>query len=67
VQNDYSDLFDIMAFFRGEADGQGGHDDLARKIADAGKVWSQTMWRREDLTAYMFRLVALFEVFEIGS
>ncbi|EIN06948.1 hypothetical protein PUNSTDRAFT_104368 [Punctularia strigosozonata HHB-11173 SS5] len=57
VQNDYSGLLDIMAFFRGGVNGDAGHDELARKIADAGKVWSQTMWRREDVTAYMFRLM----------
>ncbi|KAF8625394.1 hypothetical protein AX15_005400 [Amanita polypyramis BW_CC] len=32
------------------------HEDLARRIAKAGREWSLKYWRREDLTAYMFRL-----------
>ena len=34
----------------------GHHEDLARRIATAGREWSLKYWRREDLTAYMFRL-----------
>lgn len=58
VQVDLSDAFDILTFFRGNGiDGDNSHDDLARKIALAGRHWSRTYWRREDLTAYMFRCV----------
>ncbi|KAF8629521.1 hypothetical protein AX17_005647 [Amanita inopinata Kibby_2008] len=32
------------------------HEDLAKKIAEAGREWSLKYWRKEDLTAYMFRL-----------
>lgn len=47
-----------MLFFKGDsAIGNNGHDDLAREIAMAGKDWSQTFWRREDLIAYQFRQV----------
>ncbi|KAL0959264.1 hypothetical protein HGRIS_014535 [Hohenbuehelia grisea] len=56
VQVDYSDLMDSFIFFRGDVKGRGGHDDLARKIATAGREWSKTFWRKEDLTAYLFRL-----------
>lgn len=53
-----SDLYDVMLFFKGDsAIGNNGHDDLAREIAMAGKDWSQTFWRREDLIAYQFRQV----------
>jgi hypothetical protein len=55
VQNDYSDVFDVLAFFRGGVGGLGAHDDMARRIAERGKEWSERMWRKEDLTAYMFR------------
>ncbi|KII83965.1 glycosyltransferase family 90 protein [Plicaturopsis crispa FD-325 SS-3] len=56
VQLDYSDLHDALGFFRGDLNGEGAHDDMARKIATAGRVWSKTFWRKEDLTAYQFRL-----------
>ncbi|KAL0959266.1 hypothetical protein HGRIS_014536 [Hohenbuehelia grisea] len=55
VQVDYSDLMDALVFFRGDLDGRGRHDELARKIALAGREWSKAFWRKEDLTAYMFR------------
>lgn len=56
VQIDLSDLYDTFTFFRGGLDGKGAHEDLAKKIAAAGREWSQTYWRKEDLTAYTFRL-----------
>ncbi|KAG2351992.1 glycosyl transferase family 90-domain-containing protein [Suillus spraguei] len=56
VQIDLSDLYDTLIFFRGGLRGEGAHEDLAKKIAVAGRAWSQTYWRREDLTAYAFRL-----------
>lgn len=57
VKMDYTDLYDTLAFFRGDEDGEGAHDDLAEKIAAAGREWSLTFWRREDMVAYMFRCV----------
>ncbi|KZP07098.1 glycosyltransferase family 90 protein [Athelia psychrophila] len=57
VQMDYSDLHDALAFFRGGLNDENGHDDLAEKIASAGREWARTYWRKEDLTAYMFRLM----------
>ncbi|KAG1871500.1 glycosyltransferase family 90 protein [Suillus subluteus] len=57
VQIDLSDLYDTFTFFRGGLDGEGAHEDLAKKIAAAGREWSQTYWRKEDLTAYTFRLL----------
>ncbi|GLB41254.1 putative glycosyltransferase family 90 protein [Lyophyllum shimeji] len=56
VQVDLSDVFDSLMFFRGDLNGEGAHEDLARKIALAGRQWSLQFWRKEDLTAYMFRL-----------
>jgi len=54
---DLSDLYDALIFFRGDlaGTGAGAHDDLAHKIASAGKEWSDTFYRREDMTAYHFR------------
>lgn len=57
IQLDYSELYDVLAFFRGDLNGDNAHDDMAEKIASAGREWAKTYWRREDLTAYMFRLM----------
>lgn len=57
IQLDLSDLHDALLFFRGDANGDGAHEDMARKIAVAGREWSKTFWRKEDLTAYFFRYV----------
>lgn len=60
IKVDLSDLYDTMLFFKGDSEtGNNGHDDLAREIAMAGKLWSQTFWRRQDLIAYQFRWVTL--------
>ena len=57
VQLDYSDLYSTMMFFAGDFSGRLGHDDLAKRIASAGKAWTEKYWRQEDMTAYMFRYV----------
>lgn len=48
IQVTYADLYDALAFFR-------VHDDAAAKIAAAGKKWSQQFWRKEDISAYLYR------------
>ena len=55
VQIDYSDLYDSLIFFGGDLSGEGAHDDMAKKIAIAGREWVSKYWRQEDITAYMFR------------
>lgn len=50
IQATYSDLYDAVAFFR-------IHDDAAAKIAAAGKDWSRQFWRKEDMSAYLYRLL----------
>ncbi|KAI5988277.1 glycosyl transferase family 90-domain-containing protein [Pisolithus orientalis] len=50
IQVTYTDLYDVVAFFR-------DHDELAAKIAGAGKEWSQQYWRKEDMSAYLYRLL----------
>ncbi|KAJ7601127.1 glycosyl transferase family 90-domain-containing protein [Mycena floridula] len=57
VQVDLSDLHDVLVFFRGDAEGHGAHENLARKIALEGRAWSRSFWRREDMVAYFFRLM----------
>ncbi|KAF8874754.1 glycosyl transferase family 90-domain-containing protein [Infundibulicybe gibba] len=57
IQIDLSDLHDTLIFFRGDPNGAGAHEALASKIALAGREWSKTFWRREDLVAYFFRLI----------
>ena len=58
VKVDYSDLYDIMAFFVGNPEtGVGAHDAMAQRIAENGKRYAQEHWRRVDMAAYMFRLV----------
>ncbi|KAI5119394.1 hypothetical protein M0805_005937 [Coniferiporia weirii] len=56
VQIDYSDLFDALVFFGGDLSGKGAHEEMARKIAYVGRDWTSRYWRKEDVTAYMFRL-----------
>ncbi|PBK80584.1 hypothetical protein ARMGADRAFT_949531 [Armillaria gallica] len=56
IQVDYSDLWDTLVFFRGDLKGDNNHEDLARKIASAGRDWSRTFWRKEDMTAYNYRV-----------
>ncbi|KAK0496511.1 glycosyltransferase family 90 protein [Armillaria luteobubalina] len=58
IQGDYSDLWDALVFFRGDLKGDNNHEDLARKIASAGRDWSQTFWRKEDMTAYNYRCIS---------
>jgi len=55
IQIDLSDLHDALLFFRGDANGVGSHEYLARKIASAGRQWSKRFWRKEDLVSYFFR------------
>ncbi|TDL20413.1 hypothetical protein BD410DRAFT_772680 [Rickenella mellea] len=56
ISIDYSDLYDAFVFFRGDINREGNHDELARKIAAAGRSWTEKFWRDEDISAYLFRL-----------
>ena len=48
IQLSYEDLYDAVSFFR-------VHDALGRWIARAGRAWSRRFWRKEDMTAYLYR------------
>lgn len=60
-----------MAFFRGDLDGKGAHDDLAKEIAMAGKQWTAEHWRWQDMQVCESILPqvdsALSEVFDGGT
>ncbi|GAA6056634.1 hypothetical protein JCM3770_006321 [Rhodotorula araucariae] len=56
LKTDYTDLYPILAFFKG-VDGRGGHDELAETIAMAGRRWAEDNWRWVDMQAYLFRLL----------
>ncbi|WWC88513.1 uncharacterized protein L201_003424 [Kwoniella dendrophila CBS 6074] len=54
---DFSDLTDIMAFFRGTPNHpELGFDETAAALARNGQCFVQRMFRMEDLQAYMMRL-----------
>lgn len=55
IKYDYSDVHDLLTFFRGDLLGRGAHEEMAGKIAKAGREWSKAFWRKEDMVAYMFR------------
>ncbi|KAI5478587.1 glycosyltransferase family 90 protein [Pseudohyphozyma bogoriensis] len=59
VSQDYSDLYNILAFFDGGLgqDREGNHDELAAEIARASKEWAEKHWRMIDTKAYLFRLL----------
>ncbi|GJN90841.1 hypothetical protein Rhopal_003855-T1 [Rhodotorula paludigena] len=57
IATDYSDLWTTMAFFMGDENGKGAHDELAEEIAAEGKRWTETHWRHIDMEIYMYRLL----------
>ncbi|WVQ78122.1 hypothetical protein IAT38_000203 [Cryptococcus sp. DSM 104549] len=58
VKPDYSDIFDILAFFEGSPGGSiPGHDDLARDIAANAREFTEDQWRHEDMQSFMFLLI----------
>lgn len=59
IQPDYSDLYDVLAFFIGPMKEDGtvdhslGHDYLGKKIGQAGQEFALTQWRWVDMQAYV--------------
>jgi hypothetical protein len=54
IQSDYSDVFNVMAFFLGDPEtGVGGHDDIAEKIGRHASEYARKYWRWEDMEAYV--------------
>ena len=63
MKMDYTDIPSILAFFRGSpplphhrGTSDPGRDEVARRIAANGACWVKRTWRKEDLTAYVWRL-----------
>ncbi|OJA11995.1 hypothetical protein AZE42_04741 [Rhizopogon vesiculosus] len=60
IQNNYSDLYDVIVFFCGDLAGRGAQDELAAQIAREARELSSTFYR-EDMVTYSFGCVrALF-------
>ncbi|PLW52221.1 hypothetical protein PCANC_01647 [Puccinia coronata f. sp. avenae] len=57
VRVDYQDLYDIMAFFLGDANGMNAHDLLGKQIGEQGRQWTNEFWRFKDMQAYMYLLL----------
>lgn len=68
VRVDYSDLYDVLAFFDGGVDAarSGNHDDLAEEIALAGADWARKHWRIEDMRVCK-ALLAPSDVHSLGA
>lgn len=49
ISTDYEDLWATMAFFKGDENGRGAHDSLAKHIATEGKKWTEKHWRWADM------------------
>jgi hypothetical protein len=49
IKLDYSDLYDVAAFFIGLPDGSGAHDELASSIAENGQAFARDHWREADM------------------
>ncbi|GMK54891.1 hypothetical protein CspeluHIS016_0114770 [Cutaneotrichosporon spelunceum] len=56
IKLDYTDLRDVLAFFAGDIEGEGGRDDLAENIGTSGRKWAEGFYRKPDMVAYVFRL-----------
>lgn len=46
-----------MAFFAGDPNGLNGHDEIGKKIGQAGQDWAKEFWRFTDMQAYMYLLL----------
>ncbi|GAA6063633.1 hypothetical protein JCM10212_002594, partial [Sporobolomyces blumeae] len=57
ISTDYRDLWTVMAFFKGDENGKGAHDQIAKEIAYAGKAWAEKHWRWVDMEIYMWRVL----------
>lgn len=63
IAADMGDLYDVTQFFLGPgasaaagSEEQKQRDAMGKEIGEAGREWSRTFWRHEDMVAYQFRL-----------
>lgn len=63
VKPSYDDLYDLAAFFIGPVSEGGvvdtdrGHEELGRKIGEAGQAFARDYWTWEAMQSYMFRMI----------
>ena len=58
MDNTFADVYGIMEFFLGnKAQGVGGRDDVAERIASDGRLWAEKVLRREDMEVFVLRLL----------
>ncbi|KAK3385213.1 glycosyltransferase family 90 protein [Podospora didyma] len=53
----FGDWFGIMEYFLGYADKKKAHDEVAQRIAEAGRDWADKVLRKEDMQVYVLRLL----------
>lgn len=56
MDNRFSDYYGIMEYFLGYQ-GRNDHDTAAEKIATEGREWAERVLRKEDMLAYVMRLL----------
>ncbi|KAG8887473.1 F-actin-capping protein subunit alpha [Tulasnella sp. 332] len=59
IQHDFSDLYSSIAFFTGTPDGQGEHDEVARRIAEHSVDYVLKHWRWEDMQVYVSYVLSI--------
>lgn len=58
MDNTFADFYGIMEYFVGNEEmGVAGHDDVAAKIAENGRMWAEKVLRKEDMSVYVLRLL----------
>ncbi|GAB7362878.1 hypothetical protein MBLNU230_g3180t1 [Neophaeotheca triangularis] len=58
MDNTFADFWGVMEYFLGdEAEGLGGRDAMAERIAMDGKAWAERVLRREDMMVFSYRLL----------
>lgn len=79
MKMDYTDIPSVLAFFRGSPPpsthssqthahaASFNRDEVARRIGANGACWVQRTWRKEDLTAYVWRLYLEWARIERGG
>ena len=54
----FGDWYGIMEYFVGNSEtGAQPHDEVAKKIAMAGRDWADKALRKEDMQVYVYRLL----------
>jgi hypothetical protein len=63
VQPDYSDVYNVMAFFMGDPErGEGSNESLAEQISEHASHFIRAHWRWEDMQAYVSPLMCNYKI-----